>query len=87
MYIWYIDMISSDDCSSDEFTKMVVVNIIIIIIIIIHTPYYLRHAVLLLSLSYRKPSNGENYTLRYYYALTASTSYNCRSLINLFILI
>jgi hypothetical protein len=55
-------------------------------IIIIHTPYYLRYTVLLLSLSYRKPSNGENYTLRYYYALTASTSYNRRSLVNLFIL-
>jgi hypothetical protein len=57
-----------------------------IIIIIIHTPYYLRHAVLLFSLSYRKPLNGENYTLRYYYALTASTSYNRRFLVDLFIL-
>jgi hypothetical protein len=55
-------------------------------IIIIHTPYYLRYTILLLFLSYRKPSNGENYTLRYYYALTASTSYNRRSLVNLFML-
>jgi hypothetical protein len=55
-----------------------------IIIIIIYTPYCLRHAVLLLSLSYRKPSDGENYTLRYYYALTASTNCNRRSLIDLF---
>jgi hypothetical protein len=59
----------------------------IININIIYIPCYLRHTVLLLSLLYRKPSNGENYTLRYYYILTASTSYNRRSLVNLFILI
>jgi hypothetical protein len=56
-----------------------------IIIIIIHTPYCLRHAVLLLFLSHRKPSNGENYALRCCYALTASTSCDRCSLVDLFI--
>jgi hypothetical protein len=41
---------------------------VILIIIIGHTPFRLRHAVLLLFLSYGKPSNGENHTLYYYYA-------------------
>jgi hypothetical protein len=38
-----------------------------IIIIIGHTPFRLRHAVLLLFLSHGKPSNGENHALYYYY--------------------
>jgi hypothetical protein len=56
-----------------------------IIIIIIHTPYRLRHAVLLLFLSHRKPSNGENCALQYCHASMAPASCDRRSLIDLFI--
>jgi hypothetical protein len=53
-----------------EFVSLISFEISVSINIIIgHTPFRLRHTVLLLFLSHRKPSNGENHALYYYYAL------------------